>query len=326
MERSRAAWSVSFVLRLVLAWTVCLAPHSVSAQLEPAPEPSTSEGQTASSQPRGDHDSESILIKSALVKLLDSYEIPAEQGGIVEEIFVTEGQMVQQNELVCRLRGNERILELERAQLEYQITELSAASDIDIEYAKKSFQVAAAELSRSESANRRVENSIPVSRIEKQRLEKDRTALQLKQAYQSAEVLALKARQAANRVQLAELELSKTGIRSPIGGMVIAVGPRVGEWVEPAQTLARVVQVDRLKLEGFVTAEKSRQLTIGMPVTVQFPQAWIGEPVQGHVTFVNPEANPVNLNLQVWVEVSNPDGALIPGMRGDISIRVEPTQ
>ena len=98
------------------------------------------------------------------------------------------------------------------------------------------------------------------------------------------------------------------------------LSPREGEWIEPNQTLVRIVQTDRLQVEGFAPIKLARKLQVGMPVVVHFKEDWIEQPVAGKILFINPDANPNNLNLQVRVEVENKDGKLVPGMRGDVVV------
>ena len=45
-----------------------------------------------------------------------------------------------------------------------------------------------------------------------------------------------------------------------------------------------------------------------------------GQTFEGRVTFVNPEANPVNLQMRVWVEIENEKLKLVPGLVGSIEL------
>ena len=209
------------------------------------------------------------------------------------------------------------------AQLEYEIASLTAESQIDIEYARKSRDVAAADLARSEQANLRVKNSIPLARIEKQKLERDRTVLQLEKAQRDSRIAQLKSSLAENEVKQAQAQLAKSKIFAPADGMIVSVESLAGEWVEPRQTLARMVRIDRLRIEGFLPAESARSIEVGQRVAIQFQQDWINESVPATIVFVSPEANPVNLNVQIWAEFDNLDGRFVPGIRGDLLI--EPT-
>ena len=263
---------------------------------------------------------QSVLIKSALVKVAQSVDVPVEQAGVLVELLVREGQTIKKGDLIGRLKDTELQIRLERAKLEHEIATMTAASEVDIQYASKSRDVAIAELMRSEQANQRVANSVPLARIEKQRLEKDRTILQLEKAERDFRIANLKSKLVQNEIRLAQEQLQQADIRSPTNGVVVSVGAQAGEWVEPSQTLVQIVRVDRLRIEGFVPVDTARSIRVGSPVQISFPQGWINETIPGEVIFIGPEANPVNLNVQVWAEVDNADGRLIPGLRGDVLI------
>ncbi len=311
-----------FCLVTVLGLVFCLA-NSATAQLSSLAQPATMQESRSRSTNAYLDDSGAVVIPSALVKIAHICEVPVEQAGVLAEVLVREGRSVKRGELIARLADTDYQLELERAKLELQISKAAAVSDVDVEYARKSLEVATADLNRSEQANARVENSIPQSRIEKQRLERERTRLQLKKAIQDLEAANWNAELAENKVRQVEWQLAKTQIQSPVEGMISAVEKRAGEWVEPSQTVVRIVQVDRLQVEGFVPVSLARKIKPDMPVKVQFDYDWFEQPVDGKILFINPEANPMNLNLQVWVEVENSDRRLVPGMRGTILIARE---
>lgn len=263
-----------------------------------------------------------ITIEDAVVKLIEAVEVPVEQAGVLAELNIREGSIVKQNQILGRMKDAELKIQVERAKLQLQMAKLTAESRVDIEYAKKSFEVAAAEVNRSEQANQRVANSIPLSRVEKQRLERERTRLQLQQAERDFRVVDLQAKLSEVDVRLTQAALDKTEIRAPSSGMIVSVNSEAGEWVQPGQTLAKIVAIDRLRLEGFVSAEQSLRLKSGAAVTVNFPTAWSPHPLPGKIAFIHPEANPVNLNVSVWIEIENPNRKLMPGLRGQIEIQI----
>ena len=86
-----------------------------------------------------------------------------------------------------------------------------------------------------------------------------------------------------------------------------------------------MVKVDRLRVEGFVSAEVAAKVRIGAPVEVKFSQKWLNDHVyRGKIVFVDPEANPVNSQILVWAEIDNHENRLLPGLRGDILIDTRP--
>ena len=265
--------------------------------------------------------SELIRIPSAVVKISDSVKIPAEHAGVLVQLQIREGQLVQRNQLIGRVDDSQLRLRQAKARLENQIAQVAAENDVDIRFSEKSKEVAQSDVARSNRANARVPNSISASRLERQILERDRTTLQMEQAQRDFQVAKLKQQLSLNEVQLSQLLLDKTRVLSPMHGMVVSVEKHAGEWVEPSETIARIVRVDRLRVEGFVSAEVASRIRMGTPVEVVFAQDWLkGQIYPGRVVFVSPEANPVNSEVIVWVEIANPGNKLVAGLRGEIRI------
>jgi multidrug resistance efflux pump len=261
------------------------------------------------------------VIKNSLVTLSKSVNVPVEQAGVLTELLVREGQLVKRGQLIGKLDDSDLLLQIERAETEKRIAVMAAESQIDIEYARKSRDVASADLRRSEQANLRVANTVSVAKIARQTLERDRTMLQLQKAERDYRIAGLKAQLAQKDIDIARSQLRKTQVLSPAGGMVVAVKSEPGEWVEPSQTLITVVRVDRLRVEGFVKAETARLVKVGMPVEVKFKEAWVSDKFTGKIVFVNPEANPHNMTIQIWAEIENTNQVLLPGLRGDIHVQ-----
>ena len=96
-----------------------------------------------------------------------------------------------------------------------------------------------------------------------------------------------------------------------------------GEWVKPGDTVLRILRIDRLRAEGYIKAKYLGKVAKGREVrlTVELPQ---GGEVQlpGKIVLLDPQIEPVNAQLRVWAEFSNPDLQLLPGMRAKMTIDV----
>lgn len=300
-----------FLVLLVCFWSVSVADSMQNQTTDPLVS-----GDLAGDGPQ-------FEIKAALVKIAKTVNVPAEHPGVLKELLIEEGQFVKRGQLIGRIKDDEQLLQLKRSEQQLEIANQLAENDVDIRYAEKSRDLAIAELQRSEGMNERVINSVPLSRLEKQRLERDRTILQLEQAGRDFRISKLKSVLAKTEVQLTEQALARTKIYSPVDGMVMAIDRQQGEWVEPSQTIAKIASVSQLRIEGFVSAGQASRMKRGLPVKVRFAQSWIEREYDGKVLFISPEANPVNLQVAVWVAINNVDQKLIPGMRGDILVDLQ---
>ena len=152
-----------------------------------------------------------------------------------------------------------------------------------------------------------------------------KTNLQIEKAIseQHAAELALAARQA--EVKLAANEFEKCQINSPIPGEIIERMRRPGEWVNPGEAIARVVRLDVLRVEGFLSTTEQTPLAVkGAPVSVAV--ALDGGKIEiftGRITFVSPIVQ-AGGHYRVWAEVQNRQTKehwmLQPGMTAQMTI------
>ena len=264
-----------------------------------------------------------ILVPSALVSIAQSVEIPIERSGVLIEVVVKPGQIVEKGQLIAKVKDESLLLRLERVRFEHELAKMAASSNVDVEYSKKSFDVAVSDLRRSTAANSRVQNSVPPAKLEKLQLERDRTELQLRKAKRDLEMAAFRTQLTSNEISLAKSDLSKATITSPMSGMVVSVEKREGEWVESSDLICKVVRTDRLQIEGFVSAENSRRIRIGSQAKIVFPQRWVvPNEIPCEIVFVSPEVNPINSKLMVRAEFDNRTAKVPAGLQADIVVEI----
>ncbi len=270
----------------------------------------------ASSQNSG-----TIRIQSALVSIAESVDVPAEQSGVLVELNVEAGQTVDAGTLVARVKDDTLALKLDHARLEHELAKMAAESRVDLLYSQKSYDVAVSDLRRSESANTRVPNSVTVSKLEKQGLERDRAELKLEQAQRDLKMAAYRTRLTSSNIQMAQSELAKTKMNAPMSGLVVDVKKRVGEWVEASEVVCTVVRTDRLWIQGLLPAQQAVRISVGDPVEIQFSQDWVQlKKVPGKIVYISPEANAVNGMLQVRAQFANDQTKVPTGLKADIVI------
>lgn len=256
-----------------------------------------------------------VVTCRGILKIIDSVQLPSERPGVLAEVLVREGEMVKKGQIVARLKSDEYEVRRDRARIDDQIARLSSENDVDTRYAEKLLEVSKAELSRSHAANRRIVNSVPLARLEQQQLEIHRNKLQLEQAKRDFSIAKMKVELANKDMELSEIALAKSQVIAPIEGMVVAVETKPGEWLEPGQTILKIVRMNRLKLEGFVSVEEANRIQVGNPVRATIKGVRSDkEYFPGVVVFKSPEANPVNSAVQVWVEIENENLELVSGL------------
>jgi len=192
---------------------------------------------------------------------------------------------------------------------------------VNIRFAKKSAEVAKAELRRSMESYKIYPKSISDSEMDRLRLVVQRAELEVEQAEYEFEIAELAWRIKENEYQAAEEKVRRRKINAPLSGVVVDVHRRAGEWVELGETVLRVLRIDRLRAEGFLRAEDVRGDLVGAPVRlrVDLPEK-AGAEFPGKIVFLSPEIDPVNAQIRVWAEVDNRGLKLHPGMRAKIIV------
>jgi RND family efflux transporter MFP subunit len=120
--------------------------------------------------------------------------------------------------------------------------------------------------------------------------------------------------QAGEAARIAKLRYERAAIKSPFEGMVADRYVEVGELVSPGMRVARVVDPFTLKLVGSVTEQEVAMIREGAPAKLSLDGA--RNLIDGTVSYVGIEANPVNGKFTVEVEVDNPKLDLRAGVVG----------
>src|SRR5262245_8089622 len=263
----------------------------------------------------------SFEIPSAVIKVSEEVAVPARDAGVLAKIEVKEGQLVEEGDCVVRLLDMDVRLAAERARLESEIALRKFRNDVDLRYAKKSTEVAKAELARSLDTNEKYPKTVSNSELDRQRLLVDQGELQIQKAEHEREVAGLTHQIRESEHKIASEQLERRTVLAPLRGMIVEVPHRRGEWVQPGETVVRIVRLDKLKAEGFLPAKNASLDLVGNKVRLKVMSA-DNKPMEfaGHIVFVNPEIDPLNSQVRVWAEVENPELKLRPGMQATLTI------
>jgi len=268
------------------------------------------------------HAEEPLHLPAVLLTVTETAEVSAARAGILVKIFVREGQLVRQSQKVAELDNAKALVNVEEGQLKLRMAQQVAEDDIDIRYAKKTFEQAASELRRSVAVNNGLPGTISERELELLQLAVERSELEIERAEKEHHLSKMKWEQHQVAVRMAELELAEHTFLAPIGGMVVRVSKRPGEWIEPGDSLVKIVRIDRVRAEGFLPAEQAKLTLMGCPAEVAVEVSKSSTiRLQGKITFVSPEVNPVSGMVRIWSEFDCGDSPLRPGLRGTVQIQ-----
>lgn len=266
------------------------------------------------------HDREPlVIVADAILKTIEATDLAAESSGVIERLDVSEGAVVEQGQLLGWLRRDAADLKVKESQIAWEIAKKKAASDIDTRLAAKVQAVAANEYQRAVDANRRVAGVYPVNEIDRLRLVYDKTTLEGERAAFQRQMDAFEVQTAEVQYHQAVESLKRHEIVAPVGGVVVAVDQRPGEWVEPGTSILEIVAIDRLRIEGFVDAEDASLADVGRSASVSVRLGDRVVDLEATIVFVSPEINPINGQARIFLELDNTEHQLRPGLRPEVS-------
>jgi macrolide-specific efflux system membrane fusion protein len=238
--------------------------------------------------------------------------------------MVEEGNAVRVGEMISRVDSRDAELALQKALGALAIAKAEAANQHRVEASAKGAAVAHAELKRATEAGEKYSKSISQTELDRLRLAAEQSELENAEARHDLEVAKLNADLKELEVAATKLLLEHHRLVSPIDGIVVDLRRRKGEWVEPGMTVARIISMDPLRVEGFLDGRRLSRVRVGM--RVRFSPASEEQapgPYEGKLTFVSPEANPVNGQVRIAATFENPERTLLPGLHGTMTILVD---
>jgi macrolide-specific efflux system membrane fusion protein len=269
---------------------------------------------------------EEIEVSSVLIKLIEQVDVPAREAGVLEAVSVREGQMVEAGARVAQIDDAAAKFARRKAQFELLGARKLAESDVKVRFARKSAEVAQAELRRALESEKRLAESVTDSELDQLRLLVERATLEIEQAQLDQDLAQTAGELKENDVQLAEHSVVQRQVSAPLAGFVAEIHRQQGEWVQPGETILRILRLDRLRAEGLVDARGVRGDLNGRPVTLTVEQGQGPAEFAGKIVFVSPEIDPVSGQVRVWAEIENRDLQLRPGLHGSMVIEDAPAE
>ncbi len=115
------------------------------------------------------------------------------------------------------------------------------------------------------------------------------------------------------RYSAAEQQLAKTTIKAPFAGVVSVKSVNAGDLATPGTALFTVVDPTSMRLEGSVPADQLSSVRLGMPVNFTV-QGYPGRSFTGHITRINPVADPVTRQVRILASIPNDGNTLVGGL------------
>lgn len=124
------------------------------------------------------------------------------------------------------------------------------------------------------------------------------------------------------RLSSARTRLAKTVIEAPFDGVVGLRHVSPGDYVEVAQELVNIVNLNPIKVDFRVPETELSQLAPGQAIEIRL-DAFPGESFRGEVIAIDPQIDVSGRNVLLRAEVPNPELKLRPGLFARLSLELE---
>jgi len=114
----------------------------------------------------------------------------------------------------------------------------------------------------------------------------------------------------------AQKQLSKATVAAPFSGSVSARQVSAGDIVQAGTALYTIVNPSTMRLEASVPADQLSAIRIGSPVDFTV-NGYPNRQFTGHVTRINPIADPTTRQVRIIVSLPNSSGTLVGGLFAD---------
>ena len=230
-------------------------------------------------------------------------EITAQVSARIHRLLIQEGDWVEQGDTVVELEDD--LLRIAQRQAQEELDKALA------QYANIAF-FTSDRGNRDQVLNRLGVDSTNANDVEAFRLIFNKSRKEL-----AADQIGLD--EARLKLKRAQLELEHAVLWAPFAGYVSEVVVDLSDFVNKGDVVARIVSLDRLRLEMDVLETEIRHIRLGAKAEIELA-ALPGKAVSGRVASVNPTIDAERRTCRVLIEIENPDRAVRPGMFAHVRV------
>lgn len=232
-------------------------------------------------------------------------EIASQVEGLLVELDVEEGDLVEQGQVLARLDATRAQIAVSRA-------------EADIEYARAVIAQRTEELDNAQRDLERIEELDQLGSAGVSQLDEARTLVASRKALLAQAKAELAT--AEGDLALAQRELDDMTIEAPFAGRVIDKSSEIGQWIGRGDTIVAIVSLDKLEAridipEDTYPAVSEAQKAKGK-IELRLPALGLGsgQEIYGEVVSILPGADSLSRLFPVRIAVDNAKNNLRPGM------------
>jgi RND family efflux transporter MFP subunit len=236
---------------------------------------------------------------TGIIEAWKKINITPDAGGKIAKIYVDEGDMVREGQLLAELDTRAIRLQLEQAEAALAVAEANYKD------AKRNME--------------RMERLIEEKAVSDQQYEK------IKLAYEGAEAQLQQAKAAVN---LARHNLDVSLMKAPFSGVVASKNAEVGDVINPMMGafspnsgVLTLMDFSRVKIEIDVSPQEIVRIKRGQ-IALLSVDSYPDRVFEGKVTIVNLTAEPLSRKFKVEAQIDNRELLLRPNTFGEVTLEV----
>jgi len=250
-------------------------------------------------------------------------DVRAETSAIVTSEPLRKGAQIEAGQIMCRLDEGTRRAALEQARA--QLTEAqSRVPESQARVQEAQARLEEAQINQNASAKLKKDGFASTTRLAgaDAAVASAQASVSSARAGLNAARSGIEAAQAA--VASAQAELDRLVIKAPFSGLLESDTAELGTLLQPGALCATIIQLDPVKLVGFVPETDVNNVRVGALAGARLAAG--GGQVQGRVTFLSRSADPQTRTFLTEIEVPNPDLAIRDGQTAEILIASDGAQ
>ncbi len=178
------------------------------------------------------------------------------EAGMLASVDVKEGDDVTENQLVARINDDELVKAADMAKFEYLSKKLQAENELSVQAYVLAEGVAKAEWDAAQAANRKVPGSVSEFELRRLELTYKRSGIQKDLERYTLDIASWDAQAAYAKYQQTMVMVERRRLKAPHNGIVEKVLRYKGDWVTPGDPVVQLTRIDRLRVEGRVSAAR----------------------------------------------------------------------
>lgn len=245
--------------------------------------------------------------------------VAAETSGLVVSEPLRKGAFVNEGEALCRLDPGTR--EASLAEARARLAEAQGrVPEAQAGVTEANARVSEAEINLNAARQLSEDGFATETRVASEQAAMDAAVAGVQRA-NSAVIAAEAGIEAAEAaVASAEREIERLQIDAPFAGLLETDTAELGSLMQPGALCATIIQLDPIKLVGFVPELDVGKISVG---AIAGARLSTGREVQGRVTFLSRSADELTRTFRVEVTVANDDLSISDGQTAEIIVASE---